>query len=52
MSYNDYVIWHKHYPLLFNPGEKSESSQKTKNVRWPEFTELLRHERMQDLVRK
>lgn len=34
-------------------GDKSESSHKTtKIVRLPEFTELLRHERMQDLVRK
>ena len=34
-------------------GDKSESSHKTaKNVRLPEFTELLRHERMQDLVRR
>lgn len=38
--------------IIVNPGEKSVSSQKTKNVRWPEFTELLRHERMQDLVRE
>ena len=34
-------------------GEKLECShKKTKNVRLPEFTELLRHERMQDLVRE
>jgi len=36
----------------FYVDDKSESSQKTKSVRLPEFTELLRHERMQDLVRE
>lgn len=40
------------YSLNVYVGDKSESTQKARNVRLPQFTELLRHERMQDLVRK
>ena len=41
------------YLFTWYVGDKLESSHKTtKNVRLPEFTELLRHERMQDLVRE